>query len=41
VGIIGTRYHLDLQARELHELATGEPSRHLRDEGRVGGGGEE
>lgn len=31
VGIVGTHYHLDLRARELHELATGEPSPHRRE----------
>ena len=30
VGIVGTHYHLDLRARELHELVTGEPSPHRR-----------
>jgi cyanophycinase len=29
VGIVGTKYHLDLRARELHELLMREPSRHL------------
>jgi cyanophycinase len=28
VGIVGTRYHLDLHARELHELLTGECPQH-------------
>ena len=28
VGIVGTRYHLDLQARDLGELVSGEPSPH-------------
>ena len=30
VGIVGTKYHLDLHARDLHELVSGEPSRHRR-----------
>jgi cyanophycinase len=30
VGIVGTKYHLDLRARELHELIVGAPRRHLR-----------
>ena len=28
VGIVGTRYHLNLQARDLEELVSGEPSPH-------------
>jgi cyanophycinase len=28
VGIVGTKYHLDLRARDLHELFTGESRRH-------------
>lgn len=28
VGIVGTKYHLDLHARDLHELVSGEPSPH-------------
>jgi cyanophycinase len=35
VGIVGSRYHLDLARRELHELLSGEPSPFLR---RLGGG---
>ncbi len=31
VGIVGTRYHLDLKARDLHELVSNEPSPHRRD----------
>jgi cyanophycinase len=31
VGIVGTRYRLDLRARDLHELVSGAPSPHLRD----------
>jgi cyanophycinase len=31
VGIVGTHYRLDLRARELHELLTGEPSPHRRE----------
>jgi cyanophycinase len=30
VGIVGTRYHLDLRARDLYELISNEPSRHRR-----------
>ncbi|HVE36052.1 MAG TPA: cyanophycinase [Gemmatimonadaceae bacterium] len=30
VGIVGTKYHLDLRARDLHELVSNEPSRHRR-----------
>lgn len=30
VGIVGTKYHLDLRARDLHELVSDEPSRHRR-----------
>ncbi|HWJ16848.1 MAG TPA: cyanophycinase [Gemmatimonadaceae bacterium] len=30
VGIVGTKYHLDFRARDLHELVTNEPSRHRR-----------
>jgi cyanophycinase len=29
-GIVGTKYHLDLRARDLHELVSNEPSRHRR-----------
>jgi cyanophycinase len=31
VGIVGTHYHLDLRARDLRELVSGEPSPHLRE----------
>lgn len=31
VGIIGTKYHLNLRERDLHELVVGEASRHLVD----------
>lgn len=31
VGIVGTHYHLDLRARDLRELVTGEPSPHRRE----------
>jgi cyanophycinase len=30
VGVVGTKYHLDLRARELHELLVGAPQRHIR-----------
>ena len=30
VGIVGSRYHLDLRERDLHELVVGETSRHRR-----------
>jgi cyanophycinase len=30
VGIVGTKYHLDFRARDLHELVSDEPSRHRR-----------
>lgn len=30
VGIVGTGYHLNIVERELHELVTGESSRHVR-----------
>jgi cyanophycinase len=29
VGIVGTKYHLNLRERELDELLTGEPKRHI------------
>jgi cyanophycinase len=31
VGLVGTRYHLDLRQRDLRELVSGEPSRHRRE----------
>lgn len=30
VGIVGTKYHLDLRSRDLYELVSNEPSRHRR-----------
>ena len=33
VGIVGTKYHLDLRARDLYELVSDEPSRHRRTPG--------
>jgi cyanophycinase len=38
VGIVGTRYHLDLPARDLRELVTREPSPHLRESAADWGG---
>jgi len=32
VGIVGTRYHLNLRRRELQILVTGEPSPHVREQ---------
>jgi cyanophycinase len=37
VGIVGTRHHLNLKARELDELVRGEPTPHLRERRASGG----